>query len=207
MSDEILIPKASESNGPELTWLKEGIHNVTIKDVEQKKDKSGEAFLNKNGDPGLEFVLVDGEGKDYRETFWIGEKNQWVLDKFCEKIGVDNSNKGLPKSAVLGKRVWLALGNKYPMTANGDFIMSDDGKWRKKFLFTVGTYKFDTNLPDSGKPKLEGKFTDDKEGPTTGSFFASYTKAGSIAPQVKSSPTNNSIGNEDSETVIVEGWE
>lgn len=206
-NNQPIIPKADPNSGPDITWLTPGTHNVVIKDLRHHVDKAGNQMFNKNNDPGIVFEFADSNGKTHSSVFWIGEKTQFMLDRFCEKVGINNKDQDLSKEAILGHRLWLTLGYRYAKDPQGNFIINENG-YRRKSIYEVGFDKFESV---DKVPKYDGNSVEENDNTTTGAFYQEYT-VNSYQPQPAPEPKEQGPKGQQNQTgqgqgqQTVKGW-
>lgn len=63
----------------EETWLKSGLHSVTVQKVQ--------TGTNSNGTPYLDVWFEDGAGRKAKNRFYTVEQSRWVLSNFALCLG------------------------------------------------------------------------------------------------------------------------
>ena len=145
MSD-LIIP---QSKTKDTEYLSKGVHLVKITDIQKNLDNEGREITDRNGNPSLKVTLTEeASKKKFMDRIYYGsEKIQWVLDGLMKAIGVDNTQGGVSKEAVVGKEVFVVIENVTYVDADGKPTFKDNGDPRT-FSSRKRYYKvLDRNTP------------------------------------------------------------
>lgn len=98
--------------------LTPGVHLVTIKDIciaRHRPDKgipgmpievvdsaTGEAY------GAIEVLMMDKDKVGIWERFYLGEKQQWIMDRFVQAIGFA-PGEPIPEGEAIGRKLWIAV--------------------------------------------------------------------------------------------------
>jgi hypothetical protein len=173
--EDIVIPKAQpERQG----FLKKGVYPAQIEKVEWLKDDNGNRKLSQKGDPALVVTFKTQTGLEYPETYWMGEKAQFRIDKLLKDIGVDNSKDGVSGSKMLKKKLWIVIAEESQQYADGTQKMKEkDGKsYPVVYTVLIDTKPYTINGVKTEKPE----YSDD--------LLSTVRKDKSAAPAGKGKP-------------------
>ena len=83
-----------------------GINAAVVKSVSYARDSYNKPKVNADGDYALS---VDFMNQHYqgRLTAYVNEKSQWIWDKLCQALVVNNNNREPSINELIGKKLWI----------------------------------------------------------------------------------------------------
>jgi len=157
--------------------LESGVHLLTVRAIDRAIDAASRLPLERTDKASgevygaLEITLSNHENTGIRERFWLGPKEQWMIDAFANAIGVDNSQGAVDSKSVLGRRLYCIVTKNLMYDNMVPKMDGDRQAWFPKLLM-----KF---FPEGSEPTVQsgelirhydsvaGEFTPQEE------FFAS----------------------------------
>lgn len=87
--------------------LTTGIHLVIVDLIRFARTGNGELIKTAKGEHAIEIIFSNAESKKISLMIWLNQANQWIIDKFCIAIGVNNKNDSIPVEKTYGKRLFI----------------------------------------------------------------------------------------------------
>lgn len=86
-----------------------GVHLLSIRGIERALEASTRVPVERTDASGeiygaLDITLSDAQNALIKERFWLGPKEQWMIDSLATAVGVDNSKGAVEAKIVIGRK-------------------------------------------------------------------------------------------------------